>query len=563
MRHAIAILAVLLATTPATAAPHVLRDGANHHLGDDSFVARFGRMPTAADGEKLRMRVHLEYVRDLLAARPATSPALEGRRTELLGYLGDYIAKGITPVNSYVPDRNPVFIDAEGNICAVGYLLERSVGRAVPDAIAKRHRLDYLEDIAAQEPAVASWIASSGLTLDELASIQPGYPGPEVMHLVGWLTGTENDHKTDDNWQDKLGSTLPDDGPYRFDDDGTRMDGKFKRKQMVGTWTRKREGKLLGTGTFAAGTGTWKSFRIDGSRLAEGPFVNSHAHGEWKVFHPSGRLAAVGMMRKGARHGTWTFFYDDKASSKLAVGAFAKSETLGGWKHFDKAGKLIATVNGRAWSGITIEVVPNAAGVRHEIHQGIPAESARLDGFYRGGEKLYVDHWADEMFDAFGNQLEKTETGWVARACKTWSKARKSAARRGDATELHALLLKNRWEDHEKGEDTCTGAPVAVGKARAKTYELMISSRRQSHAAIPAWDIDPAPPVVDPDADTTELGVSDDDDDDEDAIGGADNPDDMATYLTRSATWYIEFPHVDDTFRAVYRSLPGYHLTEG
>ena len=100
MRPAIAILALLLATTSATAAPHMLRDGANHHLGDDSFVARFGRAPTEADGEALRMRVHLEYVRAELAARPATEPALAGRRAELLGYLGDYIAKGLKPENS-------------------------------------------------------------------------------------------------------------------------------------------------------------------------------------------------------------------------------------------------------------------------------------------------------------------------------------------------------------------------------------------------------------------------------------------------------------------------------
>ncbi len=178
MRSVLAAVVVLLGATFADAAPSVLRPGANHHLGDDSFVERFGRLPDAADTEQVRMRVHLEYVRDLLVEKPATAPALAARRSELLGYLGDYIAKGTTPRNDYLPYRNPVFIDRDGNVCAVGYLIERSVGRGVAEGIASTHRLDYLEDIATAMPDVALWIATSGFTLDELASIQPGYQGP-------------------------------------------------------------------------------------------------------------------------------------------------------------------------------------------------------------------------------------------------------------------------------------------------------------------------------------------------------------------------------------------------
>ncbi|MBA3503765.1 MAG: hypothetical protein H0T65_25615, partial [Deltaproteobacteria bacterium] len=504
-----------------------------------------------------------EYVRDELAARPATSRALEARRAELLGYLGEYIAKGITPQNTFVPFRNPVFIDASGNICAVGYLIERSIGRAVPEAIAQAHRLDYLEDIAVAMPEVAAWIASSGFTVDELASIQPGYPGPEVMHLMGWLTRRANPNAPGDTdgWQDPLGEALPENGPYRQEIDGTVMQGRFARKQMVGVWTRKREGRILGKGTFRRGAATWESFRLDGSRLAIGPFANSHAEGEWKIFHPSGRLAAVGTMRDGQRHGTWKFFYDNQASSKLAVGPFVQGHTVGGWKHFDEVGALVAKTKGAAWEGITLEIEPNAAGVRHEIHQGIPAEDNRLDGLYLGKDRLYVNE-DGEMFDGDSNQLEKTETGWVARACK-WSKKRKAAARAGNASTLHDMMLKERWKDGEPAVDQCTGASVAVSAARASRYELMIRSRWQTHAPIPAWDIDPQPAApADPEEDI-DLGVNDEDHDDRDAIGGADNPLDMATYLTRHATWYIEWPHVDATFVALYRSLPGYVTTEG
>src|SRR5688572_14322156 len=75
------------------------RPGANHHVGDDSFRALTGRAPTDADAERVRMRVHLEHIRAWLAERPATRPELAARRTELLGYLDDYIAKGTTPAN--------------------------------------------------------------------------------------------------------------------------------------------------------------------------------------------------------------------------------------------------------------------------------------------------------------------------------------------------------------------------------------------------------------------------------------------------------------------------------
>ena len=554
MRHAIAILTLVLVTTPAAATPEVLRDGANHHLGDDSFVAKFGRAPEHGDSEKLRMRVHLEFVRALLGGTPATKPELASRRAELLGYLDEYIEKGITPKNTYLPYRNPVFIDASGNICAVGYLIERSVNRALPEKIAATHRLDYLEDIADAVPEVASWVASSGFTLDELASIQPGYPGPEVMHLEGWLVAKKGDDN--DGWQDAAGTTLPDDG--KFERDG--FTGRFKHGQMVGLWTHKQGKKVLGKGRFDGGDGTWTSFRANGTKLAQGEFVNSHAHGEWKIFHPSGRIAAIGNIKNGRRDGKWTFFYDNKSNSTLSVGSFKKGETIGGWKHFDKHGNLVAKASGRAWTGLTLEIEANKAGVRHEIHQGIPAESHRLDGFYLGKDRLYVNQLGD-MFDGNGNALAKIEGGWEARKCK-WSRKRIAVAHRGDATTLHEMLLKSRWQGDDGKEDERKGEPVAVAKKLAKRYDKMIASREQVHAPIPKFDVDPQPPA-EPNEDEA---VSDSDDapapEPEPEPAGHDNPEDLATYLTNTMTWYIEWPHVDGTFRAVYRSLPGYFPTE-
>ena len=137
---------------PPGAAQRGFRDGANHHLGDDSFVERTGRAPGDGDDEHARMQTHLRYARAWLAGRPATRPELAARRAQLLGYLGDYIARGSTPENQALPWRSPVFIDDDNRICAVGYLIERSVGRGLAERIARAHRYDFLEGVA---PAAA------------------------------------------------------------------------------------------------------------------------------------------------------------------------------------------------------------------------------------------------------------------------------------------------------------------------------------------------------------------------------------------------------------------------
>ena len=524
MRTALLVLLALAATTWAT--PY--RDGANHHLGDDSFVAKFGRAPTPRDPEPVRMHVHLEYVRALLAAAPATRPDLEPRRAELLRYLGDYIAAGITPENSYVAHRSPVFIDARGNLCAVGYLIERSAGRDLPERIAAAHRLDYLEDIAAAMPEVADWVATSGFTLTELASIQPGYNGPDVMHMDGFDTATATD------------------GAYTAAVPAGTFTGQFAHQQMTGAWKLGDvNGAVLGSGTFHAGAGTWTSWFADGHKLARGDFDHSRAEGEWRVYFESGRLAAVGPMHEGRRDGTWTFYYDAKGTPKLSIGRFDKGEVVGSWKHYDASGNLVATASGHPWGHLLLSIEPGADGVRHDIDQGEPAERYRLDAFYLGSDRLYIRD-RSTLYDGDGNALDKVDGVWTARAC-TWSKARARAAKSGDTTALYMSFTKERWDASEKDANgDCSGdaKPVATGKAAR--LDKMLASRAQTHAAIP-----PSPFGV------TTAPVERYEDNDASADAGRDNDADMATYLADHMAWYMEWPHVDDPFVALYASVPG------
>lgn len=540
--RSILALGVVMVMSSVGAAEGPRRPGANHHLGDESFVAAFGRAPTDADPEPVRMHTHLVYVRAYLGARPATSPALASRRAELLGYLDEYIAAGITPRNTYVPWRSPVFIDADDRICAVGYLIERSVGRALPEQIAATQRLSYLEDIAAAMPEVGAWVEASGLTLEELASIQPGYEGPEVQHENGW---------------DK--EKRPD-GPFHEVIAGYSIDGTFKRGQMTGTWKRTSEtGVVMGTGTFDAGRGAWKSVRADGRVLAEGPFVNSRAAGTWKIYHASGRLAATGPMKKGKRAGTWTFFYDEPGKKKLASGEFADGQVIGGWKHFDVQGKLVATAVGDAWGddGLTLVIQPGADGVRHEITQGEPANARRIDAFYFEDEKLFVSH--GDMYDARGNKLERTGDAWTARACN-WDAKQKKAAAAGQTGRLYHLLGRQSWDvaANAPRPEACAETPTPVPAKRAAKYATMLATTKTLHAPMPVWSIREAPaPAADPEDDSSGDGAT--------ALAPEappifeDNPLDMTTMLADGMRWYMEWPHVDETFVAVYATMPGYN----
>src|SRR5215467_12126707 len=129
MRSAVITTLVTVAATSAFALPpgaatsRGLHEGANHHIGDESFVEKFGRAPRASDPESVRMTTHLQHVHDWLASRPATRPELATRRAEILAAFQTYIDKGTTPRNVDLPWRTPVFIDEEGTICAVGYLI--------------------------------------------------------------------------------------------------------------------------------------------------------------------------------------------------------------------------------------------------------------------------------------------------------------------------------------------------------------------------------------------------------------------------------------------------------
>lgn len=154
----------------------------NPLLGDASYVARFGTVPSATAAEDLRIQTHLAYVEQVLRARPvAHLPArLRQRRAHSLNLLRAYWQAGVFPRNyAYAGRRQPCFIDRAGRICAVGYLVAQTAGRPVAELVNQRHQYD--EVLAMHDATLDEWVAGSGLSLRECAMIQPAYGGPTTI----------------------------------------------------------------------------------------------------------------------------------------------------------------------------------------------------------------------------------------------------------------------------------------------------------------------------------------------------------------------------------------------
>jgi hypothetical protein len=165
-----AALAVAVSTAPAGPG------SVNRIIGDASWLAAYGRPPGPADSEDDRIRAHLAFVESWLRTHePAGLAApLRAERARNLDRLHAYWTAGVFPRNDGHPDpRRPTFIDAAGHICAVGYLVEESAGRALAEEVARADRYGYLEEM--KIPALDAWAAGSGLTKHELAMIQPSY----------------------------------------------------------------------------------------------------------------------------------------------------------------------------------------------------------------------------------------------------------------------------------------------------------------------------------------------------------------------------------------------------
>lgn len=135
--------------------------------------------PTINDEQDLLV-FHIQALEQIFLARPTNNLTTEQQtqRQKQLKVLNEYWQRRDCPRNYYLPYRNPVFIDHEGRYCAVGYLMLKSGKQKFCKAVQKNSNFIYIRQIQSSE--FDAWQSESGLSLDELAWIQPGY-NPRVQ----------------------------------------------------------------------------------------------------------------------------------------------------------------------------------------------------------------------------------------------------------------------------------------------------------------------------------------------------------------------------------------------
>ena len=151
----------------------------NAVIGDESFFDKYGHFQFDKVSETERIASHLEFVEHKLRLTDVSHlPChLVEKRMKMLSLLQEYRLAEEFPSNyDYPGKRKPCFIDKIGNICAVGYLIEKTSGSDLAEKINDEFQYDYILDINMSE--LSYWLETSGLTLMECAMIQPSYGGP-------------------------------------------------------------------------------------------------------------------------------------------------------------------------------------------------------------------------------------------------------------------------------------------------------------------------------------------------------------------------------------------------
>ncbi len=168
-------------------------DPVNSVIGDDSWTSQ-----EPPESEQVRIATHVMFVADKLAAATpdlAAGPAAE--RARLIDVLRGYAARGVFPqLDGPRAHRVPRFVDPQGRLCAVGFLIATTEGAAVARDLGAHYEYARIADI--DDPRLDAWAGAHGFTRHELAMIQPEY-GFEPR-CNGWGNKVDGgDHCPDEN----------------------------------------------------------------------------------------------------------------------------------------------------------------------------------------------------------------------------------------------------------------------------------------------------------------------------------------------------------------------------
>lgn len=194
------------------------------------------QLPPLKD-EKEAIRTHLAYVEEVLRNRAERSLA----RNRNLDALHRYWQSGNFPINDVLPYRNPIFIDKYNNFCAVGYLVKESGFESVSRSIQQKQNFAYLREIQNEE--LNRWAQNCGLSMAELAWIQPAYPpvGDAKPMLDGrngniydfYLDSNENPTAVG-NFSTGVATYLAGFAGYLWNDECTALSGNIYAIEAIG-----------------------------------------------------------------------------------------------------------------------------------------------------------------------------------------------------------------------------------------------------------------------------------------------------------------------------------------
>lgn len=149
--------------------------GVNAILGDQSYVDQYGIQPEGV-ADKERIQTHLAYVEDLLRTSNVDhlTAIQRDNRNKVVNILNNYWNQGKFPSDFEHEDaRRPCFIDRQGTLCALGFLMKETEGLEMAQAINDGHQFAYVSEM--NLPELAVWADRYGLSRRECAMVQPTY----------------------------------------------------------------------------------------------------------------------------------------------------------------------------------------------------------------------------------------------------------------------------------------------------------------------------------------------------------------------------------------------------
>ncbi len=136
-------------------------------------------VPDFAEREVTRLHAHFDSVDVELrtASVAGLTPAQRQSRATLIDWLGDYRDRGVFPRNDRFATATPFFRDADGVLCAMAYLIDRSGRADIVDRIARTRNNALIKQLG-DDRALGAWLDSVGLSATEAGRIQPQYGFP-------------------------------------------------------------------------------------------------------------------------------------------------------------------------------------------------------------------------------------------------------------------------------------------------------------------------------------------------------------------------------------------------